>query len=88
MAQLETLLKAANFTCRMHRFISSREPTSPQDRQLNILISNSKKHVDDFVGSGLFKATPKQREMQAATAQLETLLKAANENLASANKEV
>ena len=38
----------------MYSSISSRESTPPQNHQLNILISNSEKQVDDFVGELTF----------------------------------
>jgi len=38
----------------MYLFIGFRESTPPQDRQLNILISNSKREVDDLVGDLAF----------------------------------
>ena len=39
---------------RMYLLISFTESTPPQNRQLNILISNSKQPVDDFVGELTF----------------------------------
>ena len=38
----------------MYLLISFRKSTSPQNRQLNILISTSKQLVDDFVGELTF----------------------------------
>ena len=37
--------------------ISSRKSTPPQNRQLNVLISNSKQQVDNFVGGVDFLKT-------------------------------
>ena len=38
----------------MYLLISFRKSTPPQNRQLNILISNSKQKVQNFVGGGDF----------------------------------
>ena len=39
-----------NLSDAMHLLIGFRKSTAPQNRQLNILISNSEQRVDDFVG--------------------------------------
>jgi len=38
----------------MYLLISFRKSTPPQNRQLNILVSDSKQKVDDFVGELTF----------------------------------
>ena len=47
-------VSGAHLSDTMHSLISFRKSTPPQNRQLKILINNSKRRVDDLVGELTF----------------------------------